>query len=166
MRRALFIVSLMLALQGGNASAAIQTYAISGLFDDGSIINGSFDYDDGTPSYSNVSVFVGGSGAFTSFTYTASNNSSDQSTLTLEGGLDRVLELAFIPDLPGNLISISGNEFVLGAGLRDVASGTATAVVPAPAAIVLLATALSGLGIGARRARVAATRAEGVLAQI
>ncbi len=68
MRRVLFIVSLMLALQAEKAVAAIQTYAVSGNFAiDGNpagTLSGLFNYEDQSETYSNISILVSGYNAF------------------------------------------------------------------------------------------------------
>lgn len=150
MRRVLFVAFLLVALQVDKAFAAIQTYAVSGTFDDSGILSGQFSYD-GT-NFSDISISVSG-GSLSSFTYGDGDFFSGNSGSLVLDNTFRVLDLFFSPSLPVSFADLTGDEFVVGEGSRNIESGSVSPV-PAPAALALLATALSGLGIGARRARV------------
>jgi hypothetical protein len=158
------LIAAVLLLTCGVAQAAVVTWTIDAVFDDGGTLQGTFDFDDVIVRYSNIDVVSSGGSLAPLFDSSYSSSPpgfSDSSTFVSESfvsnSVPSILNINFSESLTavGGVVSlvigsdvngsseISGN-IATGTG-RFVTSGAVSAV-PIPAAVWLFGSALAGLG--------------------
>lgn len=140
------VIGAAFLLAASAAQAAPLTWTISGVFEDGSQISGSFAYDADTNAYSAIDIVTESFGPF-GYAYgqmplmPGSGVTGNQDQLQLVSGFgDDQLFLLFGAPLTsaGGVIGVSGFEELFGAqsGQRNTAVASVSA--PAPPAVPLL----------------------------
>jgi hypothetical protein len=145
------LVALGMATAGPKAEATPVTptsYTVNGVFSDGALLTGSFDFDGS--SLSNVNISTIGSPSY-SYDYAVDYGYyyDDYYIIDLDNGLSSMY-LMFVGPLDAASKSIAEGKEFYGESRRSITSGiiapAATVVTPIPAALPLAASALAGLG--------------------
>ena len=163
------LIAAVLLLGCGFAQAAPLTWAVDAVFDDGGILQGTFDYDDALNQYSNVDIVSSGGSLASIFdssysSYSILSNSSNflSDTSVTNAVPQSLLNLTFSESLTadGGVVSLVIGSGPNGSGeisgsiatgtSRLVTSGTVSTV-PVPAAVWLFGSGLAGLGWMRRR---------------
>ena len=161
MRSLVFTLFFLIPLHVSAATWTLEAV----VFDDGTIAQGSFDYDEGTGLFSNVNITTSG-GDFSGYTYVDDHlGGAGLSYIFLAtsynggGSSDHSLHLSFSSSLDG-LSFVDLNEgyeklYVHEGGGTEyevsLVSGSLVSEVPIPAAVWLFGSALLGLGAIKRR---------------
>jgi hypothetical protein len=159
------LIAVVLLLGCGLAQAAVVTWTVDAVFDDGGILEGTFDFDDVLVQYSNINLVSSGGTLGPVF-----NSSYSSYVLPFSDSDTFVADTSVTNAVPQSILNINFSEsltagggivsFVIGSGptgseeisgsiatgtFRQVTSGTVSTV-PIPAAVWLFGSALAGLG--------------------
>lgn len=128
-----FLASISLLAITNSVSAL--TWNLSGIFDDGGTLSGSFDYDEGTDTYSNPNITTAAGSALSGSTYTdeLSIFGNSDGFIIDDGGdflltVDFLSSLSSIPSIISLDTSASEEEDFLSGGIRSISSGNVVAV--------------------------------------
>jgi hypothetical protein len=137
------------------SSAAVITWTFqNAIYDDGTELVGSFDYDASSDIFSNYDITSGVNG--TSSTYTTINSTIQFSGSTFlwldKPSFDLNLSFGALTDA-GGIVGLGGQEMRFSQDTRTLVSGNLTApAVPVPAAVWLFGSGLLGLiGVASRK---------------
>ena len=140
-------------------NAAVVTWTIqNAIYDDGSELVGSFDYDASVDIFSNYNITSGVNGSSSS-TYNTTNATIQFSGSTFlfldKPSFDLNLSFGALTDA-GGIVGLGGQEMIFTQDTRTLVSGNLTApAVPVPAAAWLFGSGLLGLIGVARRKKTA-----------